>query len=82
MRVAVKERNLDMVKFLVSQGANIHANNDEALYYASGNGDLEILKYLLASKVNPSACKEALLYAEENGQMEAFHYIKVITFLS
>ena len=34
------------MKYLVEQGADIHAENDQALRVASYNGYLEIVKYL------------------------------------
>jgi len=38
--------HLDVVKFLVDKGANIHACDDFALHWASANGQLEVVDYL------------------------------------
>lgn len=38
---------LDMVKYLVEHGADIHANNDEALFLARQNGHHEVANYLV-----------------------------------
>ena len=45
-RIASKYGHLEVVKYLVSNGANIHAQNDWALILASENGHLEVVKYL------------------------------------
>ena len=37
-----------MVKYLVSQGADIRSENDEAVQLASSNGHLEMVKYLVS----------------------------------
>jgi hypothetical protein len=37
---------LDIVKFIVDEGANIHAYDDYALRLASRNGCLDVVKYL------------------------------------
>ncbi len=44
--VASQDGNLDVVKYLVSRGANIHAEEDWALCQAANNGHLDIVKYL------------------------------------
>ncbi len=43
---ASEDGNLDVVKYLVSQGADIHADKDWALGLAAENGHLAIVKYL------------------------------------
>jgi ankyrin repeat protein len=43
---AVIEGDLDEVKELVEQGADIHARNDDALRCASENGHLDVVKFL------------------------------------
>jgi len=39
---------LKIVKYLVSQGANIRSYNDRAVRWASENGHLETVKYLVS----------------------------------
>ena len=58
---ASRSGDLERVKELVEQGANIHAWNDLALRCASENGDLEVVKFLVengADNIN-----DALIYA-------------------
>jgi len=43
---AVLSKNLDIVRFLVEKGANTNSNETyNPLYFASGNGDLQMVKY-------------------------------------
>ena len=44
---AVKNDDLPLIQLFVLQGANIHAQNDGALRWASENGHLEIVQYFL-----------------------------------
>ena len=37
---------LPVVEFLVKAGANVHANDDEALRYASASGHLPVVEFL------------------------------------
>ena len=46
LQEAAETGNLEQVKKLVEDGANIHANNDEALRWASSKGRIEVVKYL------------------------------------
>ena len=47
LNMQVHNGHLAVVKFLVSKGADIHANNDYALIYASQNGHLHVVEFLL-----------------------------------
>jgi ankyrin repeat protein len=47
LRVAALNGHLEIVKYLVEHGADIHIWEDEALRVASFNGHLEVVKYLL-----------------------------------
>ena len=49
---ASEKGDLEQVKELIEQGANIHADNDYALRWASYRGHLDIAKYLIAHKAN------------------------------
>ena len=43
---ASKNRNLEIVKYLVAQGADIHAKNDFLLKWATEKGHLDVVEYL------------------------------------
>jgi ankyrin repeat protein len=42
---AIENSNLDIVKYLVEQGEDIHIDNDCPLRLSATNGDLDIVKY-------------------------------------
>ena len=44
---AVKNNDLEMVKYLVSLGADIRSRDDFAVILASGNGHIHILKWFM-----------------------------------
>ncbi len=44
--------HLEVVKYLVEQGADIHAKNDRALIFASQRGRLEVVRYLVEHGAN------------------------------
>ena len=46
--------DLNLVKYFISQGANIHINDDEALRYTADEGHIEIVKYLVKQGANIS----------------------------
>ena len=47
LRLAVRKGHLDIVKYLLDHGADIHAGDDCALIEAVREGHLDIVKYLL-----------------------------------
>jgi len=49
---ATNKGHLNIVQYLVSKGANIHADNDRALGYAADKGHLPIVLYLLSLGAN------------------------------
>ena len=51
-RWASENGHLEVVRYLVEQGANIHANNDYAIRWASENGHLEVVRYLVEKGAN------------------------------
>jgi len=68
---------LEVVKFLVENGANIHAKNDHALKLAAANGHFEIVKYLIVKGANFHALNDqALRYAQKNKQYKIVRYLK------
>ena len=55
----VRSGNLEIVQYLVENGANINAKDDDkgrtALMFASRDGHLEVVKYLVESGANINA---------------------------
>lgn len=48
LKEACRNGNLDVVKYLISRGADIHHSKDLACRIASQNGKLDIVKYLIS----------------------------------
>ena len=48
IKLASENGHLEIVQYLVSLGANIHADNEFAVLRASANGHLEVVKYLVS----------------------------------
>jgi ankyrin repeat protein len=67
--------SLEVVKYLVEQGADIHDNNDLVLIWARGH--LEVVKYLVEQGADIHAKNDAALkWASENGYYEVVIYLK------
>lgn len=47
LKKSIKINDITNVKIAIENGANIHYENDDALYYAIINDNVEILKYLI-----------------------------------
>ena len=74
---ASKNGNLQKIKDLVNQGADIHIRNEEALRWAANNGYLDIVKYLVSQGADIHAKNdEALRYAISNGYQDVVEYLK------
>ena len=68
--------DLEVIKELVESGANIHAQDDYAIRWASSNGQLEVVKYLAENGANIHAQDDyAICWASENGQLEVVKYL-------
>jgi ankyrin repeat protein len=68
--------SLELVKYALEQGANIHFNNDEALRWASEKGHLEVVKYLVEQGANIHAENDiALRHASSDGYFEVVKYL-------
>jgi ankyrin repeat protein len=78
LRWAASDGHLDVVKYLVSKGANVHVRDDEALLYAAGNGHLQVVKYLVEDHgADVHAHYDLTLHwATENGHLEVVKYLK------
>jgi ankyrin repeat protein len=73
---ASADGDLDLVKFFIDRGANIHYANDYALVYASSNGHLEVVKYLIGKGADIHARNDyALRLASLNGKLEVVKYL-------
>jgi ankyrin repeat protein len=76
LRWSAENGQLETVKYLIEQGANIHANNDWALRWSARYGQLEIIKYLVEQGADIHADDdEALRESAENGQLETVKYL-------
>lgn len=81
--------DLDIMKYLVGQGANIHAGNDGAVRDASMRGDLDIVKYLVEQGVDVYARDDpewargnsfnAVEWAKQKGHQNVIDYLESIT---
>lgn len=82
---AVEIGNLEMVKFLVNNGANINLLTGEdysALNYATKKGNLEIVKFLVSKggDINPnSGCPPLISALEEEYPLD--EYFEIVKFL-
>ena len=73
---AVTKADLPLIKNLVMQGADIHADQDHALRTAVANGHLEIVKYLHKNGADIHAEQDhALRIAAENGHLDIVKYL-------
>ena len=67
---------LETVKFLVTRGANIHANHDKALRFASRDGHLDVVKYLIGVGADVHADDDhALKCASNNGRLDVSQFL-------
>ena len=70
---SVKGR-LDIIKYLVEQGANIHAGFYGALLLAGKNGHLEVVKYLV-EQCGDDELDYALIKASKHGYLDIVKYL-------
>jgi len=67
---------LDIVKFLVLNGANIHTDCDHAVRWAADQNHLDMVKFLVLNGANIHACYEwALNYAAQNGHLDIVKFL-------
>ena len=55
---SARKGHLEVVKYLIEAGADIHANNDKALNYSALYGHLEVVKYLIEKGANIDFLKD------------------------
>jgi len=78
LRTAACNGRLETVKYLVSQGADIHAERDEAVQNAAANGHLEIVQYLVNQGADIHAESDAAVkWAARNGHLAIVHYLVI-----
>lgn len=74
--------SLDVIKFIVSQGANINASNDigqDPFYYAVYYNRLDVLKYLISLKANSKASVEQLkMVARQKNYLEMLKFLETL----
>jgi hypothetical protein len=58
---ASKYGSLELIKYALEKGANIHVYDDQALRTASGEGHLEVVKYLVEQGANIHALDDYAL---------------------
>ena len=84
MHEACKKSDIETIKTLISQGANINAKigpwEKTALMYACDKENIPLVEYLLAKGADVNLKnkngKTALMYAKSNGHTETVHLLK------
>jgi ankyrin repeat protein len=65
-----------VVKLLIKNKANIHANDDYALRWSSSNGYIEVVKFLIEKGANIHADDDyALRWSSSNGHIEVVKFL-------
>ena len=68
--------HLDVVKYFVEKGADIHANAEEALRWSAREGHLDVVKYLTEQGADIHAhSEEALQWSAEHGYLSVVKYL-------
>jgi ankyrin repeat protein len=76
---AVKEGNLELLRYAVKIGTNIHAENEYALRVSANRGHLEIVQYLVENGADIYIYNnEALRWATAKNHTEVVNYLKSI----
>uniref|UniRef100_A0A6G6ABB4 Ankyrin repeat-containing protein n=1 Tax=Borely moumouvirus TaxID=2712067 RepID=A0A6G6ABB4_9VIRU len=61
IQIASFYKHLELVKFLVTKGANPKCNNDRCIRWAAENGDIEMVKYLISIGCDPFVNNHCLI---------------------
>ena len=76
LRIASKEGHLDVVKYLVERGADIHSQGETPLAAAVVNGQAEVVKYLVSKGADAHVYGNYLIkLARERGQKDIMNYL-------
>ena len=79
---AAEQDNFNKVKYLIEQGADVHANNDHALQWASRNGHLPVVKYLIEQGADVHARDDcALRWASAEARASEKGHLPVVKYL-
>jgi hypothetical protein len=81
LKKASKHGELELVKYCLREGADIHAENDVALKFASMKGHLQVVKYLVSkgadgTKIFNIFGETAIYLASRNGHLEVVQYLE------
>jgi len=77
MITAAKKGSVELLKFAIEKGANIHAGDDFPLLMAAENGHLSTVKYLVENGANIHARDDyALRWAAENGHLSIVNFLQ------
>jgi hypothetical protein len=72
--------HLDYMLDAVEEGADLHADNDKALEFAAGQGNLNIVKFLVENGANPAANDYAAIKAaKKNGEKFVVDFLDTVT---
>ncbi|WP_082932811.1 ankyrin repeat domain-containing protein [Ralstonia insidiosa] len=76
LQVSAENGHLEVTKYLVEQGTNIHADDDAALRNSAGDGHLSVVKYLVEQGANIHAKNDlALCLSAGFGHLEVAKYL-------
>ena len=76
MKYIGKKYDVNTIKYLVENGADIHTCDDIALCLYAKNGHLEVVKYLVENGANIHAHEEAALrWSADKGHLEVVKYL-------
>jgi hypothetical protein len=76
LRIASSEGRLEVVKYLVEHGADIHSENNHALKWASFYGRLEVVRYLVEHGADIHVDGDTpLLWASSEGNLDTVKYL-------
>jgi ankyrin repeat protein len=73
LRLSAQFCHLEVVRYLVEKGANVHADNDYALRWSAQNGHLDVVRCLVEKGANVRADNDyALRLSAQNGYTKFF----------